>query len=130
MDKPANARARLAQLVVRGATLTLSPHAFPAPRGTYPLADAAWTDDGLYYCILWPPDEFATHVLPVESVEDDGNLNLYDPDGRRLGTLAEMEPDERDLFHWADWVRAGRADAAEFLDRQRQRVFAAGGDEE
>lgn len=130
MTKPADARARLAQFVVRGATLTLSEAAFPAPPGTYPLADAAWTDEGLYWCILWPGDEFATHVLPVASVEGDGNLNLYDPDGRLLGVVAEMEPDERDLFHWADWVRAGRAAAAEFLEWQRERVFAAGGDEE
>lgn len=100
----------LSQLIVAGATLTLT--GGNGPTGPHFLAAAELRPGGLAWVALWPRDEFDRHVTAAGAAEVEGPyLNLYDAAaGSLVGTIAPMEPEERQAAAWDAWD-AGRGDA-------------------
>jgi hypothetical protein len=92
---------RLQQLIAAGASFT--PYARPSE--TQPLAAAHILTSGeLWFCALWPENEFAQHWRSFASVEDGGHyLAFKDSAGRPLFTVAPLDPDEREAAQWPRW---------------------------
>ena len=97
----------LQQLIAEGATLTLTK--LGGTPGTVGLAygqlfrkrGAAWS---LFYVEMWADDEFDAHV--VEGIDEPAKRQRTGDllrDGQLLGTVAPMEPNERDEWNWDKW---------------------------
>jgi hypothetical protein len=104
---------RLEALIREGATITL------ADGTTLGLADAAFvTDKRLWYCTLWPQDEFATHRLDITAVTElyGGTMLELLGAGGRVGVIAPMEPDERENWRWEAWQKERESESmSDFL---------------
>lgn len=85
-------------LIREGATLT----EYGIPGSTRPLAAAAWKDSVLWFCDLWPENEFAQHRLTGTLLEHGSMLLLQGAD-RVVAVIAPMDEDERDSAAWAKW---------------------------
>lgn len=110
-------RAILRALIEGGATISLA-QGF-GPHGPHGMAAAEFAEGEFYWVELWPDDQSHLHGLHGVRLERRGNtVDIYQ--GERLAaSLEPMEPDERALFHWAEWLATGeshRAFAKSLLD--------------
>lgn len=98
-DPPAHVvDAHLQQLIEAGAGLyTIDAQV------TRALAAAYYGHELFWHCELWPENEFAAHFMrPVRLVLDGGNINIM-REGRLFGTIAPLEPEERQAARWDRW---------------------------
>jgi hypothetical protein len=101
----------LQQLVAQGAGIF-----FVSATHTQPIAAAHLLPGGvLWYCSLWPENEFDQHFLEFAQIaEDQGNLNVFNF-GQLNATVSPLDPDERTGAMWDKWTgdsasaRDGRA---------------------
>lgn len=89
---------KLEQLISQGATITF----FGDLSGSTPLAAAAWRAGVLWFCDLWPENEFAAHHMHGTLVEHNGMFILH-TNGQAAAVIAAMDPDEREQFLWQEW---------------------------
>ena len=76
-----------------------------APR---PLAAAHFTagDGELWFCQIWPADDFDQHWLDFARAEIDGaNINFHNFGGL-VATIAPLEDEERRACQWDRWISA------------------------
>ncbi len=88
----------LDNLIRNGATLT----EYGVPNSTRPLAAAAWKDGVLWFCDLWPENEFAQHKL-TGTLSEDGDMLILRNENYIVAVIAPMETDERESAMWAKW---------------------------
>lgn len=74
---------------------------------TLPLADAFFLSPGrLWYCLLWPENDFAQHWLTFRKVTSDSGMLLFTEKKGALTVIAPMEDGERDQWKWDAWQHA------------------------
>lgn len=117
---------RLRELIEEGATLSTRED------GTFGLAAAAWCDSGLWWGAIWPQNGFDCHIRNCASAKSKpGGIELYDGDGRLVGSVWPMEPDERENFRWAAWQKEVKAKGdfwPDWFERMRQELTWEGED--
>lgn len=110
----------LKNLIASGAALDTNELGFPATL----LADAVFLDDRhLWFCGVWPENDFAQHWIEFEEAKEQDGLIIL-KNGERLYSIAPMELGQRELARWDKWIGDDGRDLRQFVAGLKENALA------